>query len=55
MTVNGARGITLGVIDTPWPNDCPRIRGCGRNDASDLLVVECMEGGRVIDRRLFDE
>lgn len=55
MTVNGVRGTTLGVIGTTWPIDCPRIRGCGRNGASDLLLAECTEGGRVIDRRLYDE
>lgn len=46
VTIRGARGPNLGPID------CPRIKGCGCREASDLSVIVCVEGGRVEAERL---
>ena len=44
----GARGTGFGA-NAPWPYECPRMSGCGRSVGD---VIECADGGRVIDCRL---
>lgn len=48
--VRGAKGAGFPV--KPWPYECPRMSGWGLSAcASNLLLIEWVEGGRVMDCR----